>query len=321
MNHASFSARTQQRAAALIAATALFSVVAPAYATSGGGDAGAAVLRTDLGVSLLNGSAAVPLRTTLNAVTAPEDADKSLLTAKLDGVHNGKPFEMLRADVANARATAHADKNEASSRLVKATVNLPGLEDNPLLEVEQVTSSAVCAKGAKPVAKSNVLGTVTVFGQRTELRAEGTTTVNAKGIGEVKLDLSQTATSSNTAAGTALHLAVTVSPNNLNVAKVNGHVTLVEAHCQTPGTAGDTSGDSAGQDTAGPSAGGDNAGSDGSAGAGEEGPSTQTGSSDLAETGSSGNTAYIAGGAAVLLVAGGALVLAKRRKATGSADA
>lgn len=324
MNHALLSARTQYRAAALIAATALLSAVAPAAQAADGdddkGNASAAVLRTELGVSLLNGAADASLNTSLNAVQAPENADESLLTATVEGVHQGQPFEVLKADVANSKATVEADKAEASSRLVKATVNLPGLPTKPLLEVEQVTSSAVCEKGAQPVAESNVLGTVTVFGKTVELKAEGVTTVNAPGVGEVKLALSQTETTSTTAAGTALGLDVVVNPLALNVAKVTGHLSLVEAECTTPAgsveeTGGSETGGSedGGNESAGNTAGVDNGGTTG----GDEGPSTQTGddSTDLAETGSSSNTVYLAGGAAVLIAAGGALVLARKRKA------
>lgn len=324
MNHALLSARMQHRAAALIAATALLSAVAPAAQAADGdddkGNASAAVLRTDLGVSLLNGAADASLSTSLNAVQAPENADESLLTATLDGVHEGQPFEVLKADVANSKATVEADKAEASSRLVKATVNLPGLPTKPLLEVEQVTSSAVCEQGAEPVAESNVLGTVTVFGQTAELKAEGVTTVKAPGIGEVKLALSQTETTSTTAAGTALGLDVEVNPLALNVAKVTGHLSLVEASCTTPAGSGEETG---GNETGGGEDGGDESAGSSTAGVdnggttgGDEGPRTQTGDSgDLAETGSSDSTVYLAGGAALLIAAGGALVIARRRKA------
>ncbi|MFD1833035.1 SCO1860 family LAETG-anchored protein [Streptomyces desertarenae] len=112
-------------------------------------------------------------------------------------------------------------------------------------------------------------------------------------------------------------------------------------------TGGPTSGGATGGDggtaTAGGPAGGDSAGSTGSAGdptaggstgsAGTSGganePEPQTGSEgsgpkpsgNLAETGGSSATPYLAGGAVALVAAGGALVLLRRRRAAGAVDA
>lgn len=113
------------------------------------------------------------------------------------------------------------------------------------------------------------------------------------------------------------------------------------------GSTGSTSGGATGGDggaaTTGGPAGGDSAGSTGSTGdptaggstgsAGTSGganePEPQTGSEDsgpkpsgnLAETGGSSATPYLAGGAVALVAAGGALVLLRRRRAAGAADA
>ncbi|MEV5657031.1 SCO1860 family LAETG-anchored protein [Streptomyces sp. NPDC052291] len=375
---------------------------APATTTTAGGDgkASAVVLRTALDVSLLNKAVDVPLKVTLNEVHAPRTAEETALSVRLDGVDRGKPFSVLKADVATAKATADEHRAAGYSNLANARVSLPGLTMFPLIKVEKVTSKAVCEAGSRPVAESNVLGQVSVLGKRVPLTAGGTTRVAVPHVGEVTLDLSKTQTTSRTAAAVALQLKVSVNPAELNVADVKGEVTLAEATCETPkGHGGHTGGgdnggghnggghnggghnggghngggdnggnengggDNGGGDNGGnENGGGDNGGGDnggnengggdnggatgggstdggsgdggatdgGSTGGGDKGGSTggggdvktQTGTdqapaasdADLAETGSSSSTPYIAGGAALLLAAGaGAMVLTRRR--------
>ncbi|MFJ2910395.1 SCO1860 family LAETG-anchored protein [Streptomyces sp. NPDC087228] len=345
------------RLAALAAAVAPVALLAavPAHATTatttttGDGKASAVVLRTALDVSLLNKTIELPLKATLNEVQAPASADRTALSVRLDGVDNGQPFSVLSADVATARATVAKQKAEGYSNLAKVRVHVPGLPMLPLIEVEKVTSRAVCEAGRKPVAESNLLGHVSVLGKRITLTAGGTTQVKVPGVGEVTLDLSKTHTTSRTAAAAALQLKVSVNPLKLNVADVRGEVTLAEATCETPkptGPGGDSGGTSnGGSDNGGASSGGsDNGGSgnggatggstsgstagstsgstSGATGGGDSGgvkPQTGTGhapaaDSSLAETGGSSATPYIAGGAALLLAVGaGATVVARRR--------
>ncbi|MFE6981634.1 SCO1860 family LAETG-anchored protein [Streptomyces griseus] len=313
---------------------------APATPTTGEGRASAVVLRTGLDVSLLNKSVQVPLKVTLNEVQAPASAEKTALTVNLDGVE-GRPVSVLRADVATANATVDEHKAEGYTNLAKARIHVPGLTALSLIEVEKVTSKAVCETGKKPVAESNVLGHVAVLGKKVTLSAGGPTRVSVPGVGEVSLDLSKTVTTERTAAATALQLKVSVNPLKLNVAEVEGEVTLAEATCETPkgpktpekpGTTdggsngGDTGGDSGGSTDGGSTDGGSTAGGSTGGDQGDGGKSgdvkTQTGSdtgpapteANLAETGGSSTTPYIAGGAALLLAVGaGATVLARRR--------
>ncbi|MFI5749583.1 SCO1860 family LAETG-anchored protein [Streptomyces sp. NPDC051644] len=325
-------------ALAVAAAPVALLVAVPAQAatatttTTGDGKASAVVLRTALDVSLLNKTIDVPLKATLNEVQAPAGADKTALSVRLDGVDKGRPFSVLSADVATAKATVGKHRAEGYSNLAKARVHVPGLPLLSLIEVEKVTSKAVCEVGRKPVAESNVLGHVSVLGKRITLTAGGTTQVQVPGVGEVTLDLSKTHTTSRTAAAAALQLKVSVNPLKLNVADVQGEVTLAEATCETPKATG--GGDNGGSDNGGSSNGGSgNGGSgnggtsgggstSGSTGGGDGGnvkPQTGTGhapaaDSNLAETGGSSTTPYIAGGAAVLLAVGaGAMVVARRR--------
>ncbi|MFE3516584.1 SCO1860 family LAETG-anchored protein [Streptomyces sp. NPDC059166] len=337
----------------------------PATPSGGHGKASAVVLRAGLDVSLLNKKVQVPLKATLNEVHAPASAERTALSVELDGVDRGRPVRVLKADVATANATVDAHKAEGYSNLAKARVHVPGLPLLSLIEVQEVTSKAVCEVGRKPVAESNVLGHVSVLGKRIRLTSGGTTKVEVPGVGDVTLDISKTETTSRTAAATALRLGVSVNPGDLNVAEVEGEVTLAEATCETPrrggghggsGNGGSEdggsgngggdgedggsgngggdggnggSGDGGSSGTAG-STGGDtgSGGTGGDAGSGDKGsgaepvdvkPQTgtdpvQASTGDLAETGSSSSTPYIAGGAAVLLALGaGATVVARKR--------
>ncbi|WP_369367466.1 SCO1860 family LAETG-anchored protein [Streptomyces sp. CG4] len=257
-----------------------------AHATADHGRASAVVLRTGLDVSLLNKSVDVPLAVTLNNVQAPRSADKTALSARLDGVADGKPFTVLGADVASAKATVTSQRAEGSVRLVHARLHVPGLPLLSLIEADTVTAEATCEAGKAPVASANVLGAVTVLGKRVTLTAGGPTEVKVPSVGDVRLRLAQHDTTTRTAAATALELKVSVNPLKLNVADVEGTVTLAKATCESP--------------TA-PSA--------------DPKPQGGVSKSGLAETGSSSATPYIAGGAlALVLVGGGAVTVARRRR-------
>ncbi|WP_251019820.1 SCO1860 family LAETG-anchored protein [Streptomyces sp. ISL-11] len=273
----------------------------PAHATGGttGGRSGAVVLRTGLDVALLDKSVHVPLTTSLNEVHAPAEAARTTLTVTLDGVEQGRPVDVLRADTATARATADRRRSEGYANLVHAKIRIPGLPLLPLIEVQQVTSRAVCEAGGKPAATANLLGAVSVLGKKVTLTTGGTTKVEVPGVGEVRLDLSRTTTTSRTAAAAALGLTVSVNPLKLNVAEVRGRVTLAEATCETPEAAPATPG------------------------AKNTGLKPQTAAhasaapagKNLAETGGSSLTPYLAGAAALLVAAGGGALAVTRRRA------
>ncbi|MEU4080082.1 hypothetical protein DEJ45_27915 [Streptomyces venezuelae] len=309
-------------AAATVAALTVGPVLlaAPAaHATGGEGRATAVVLRTGLDVSLLDKTVDVPLRVSLNEVRAPRTESETALSVKVQGAEGNKPIDILAADVATSKATVDEAKAEGYVNLVKARVHVPGIPLLSLIEVEKVTSKALCETGKKPVAESNVLGHVTVFGKKTTLSTGGRTQVTVPGVGKVTLDLSRTSTTSRTAAATALELAVEVDPLKLGVAEVNGTVTLAQATCETPKGPAPTqkptekptqpptqepSERPSEQPTAKPSdAGGIKTNNGGT-----------TPTQNLAETGGSSTTPYIAGGALALLVAGGgALALTRSR--------
>ncbi|MFF5157241.1 SCO1860 family LAETG-anchored protein [Streptomyces sp. NPDC000348] len=282
-------------AAALAAGPAVLAGAGTAHATGEHGGASAAVLRTGLDVSLLNKTVHAPLAVTLNEVRAPQSARKTALTASLDGVDGGRPFSVLRAEAADARATVDGGRAEASATLAKARLHVPGLPLLSVVELESITSRAVCEAGRTPHASVTLPASVTVLGKRVTLTSGGPTRVEVPGVGEVRLDLSRTGTTSTTAAATALRLQVSVNPLKLNVAEVDGTLTLAEAACETP----DAPDAPAAQEEA--------------AGAQPQGARAQA---DLAETGGDPMTPYIAGGAIALLAAGaGAVALSRRGRA------
>ncbi|NED17210.1 hypothetical protein G3I31_03390, partial [Streptomyces sp. SID9913] len=289
-------------ATVLVAGPAALAGAGPAQATGEHGSASAAVLRTGLDVALLNKSVHAPLAVSLNAVEAPESAQKTTLTATLDGVHGGKPFSVLRAEVADARASVEGAKAEASTTLAKARVHVPGLPLLSLIELEKVTSKAVCEAGKTPLASATLPGSVTVLGKRVTLTSEGTTEVEVPGVGEVKLELSKTETTSRTAAATALRLQVAVNPAELNVAEVDGTVTLAEAKCEAPAAAEEEQEAAAPESEEKAAPAGQDAGDVQPQGA--RAKEAAADEANLAETGGDSTTPYIAGGAVALLAAG-----------------
>ncbi|MFE1752758.1 SCO1860 family LAETG-anchored protein [Streptomyces anandii] len=292
-----------RRCATVAAATVLAAgPVTPAFADSAHaagdhGRASATVLRTGLDVSLLNRTVHVPLTVTLNEVRAPRSAERTALSARLDGVNGGEPFSVLRADVAKADATATASRSEGTVSLARARVHVPGLPLLSVIEVDQVTARATCEAGRAPVAVADVPGAVTVLGKKVTLSAGGPTRVRVPGVGEVRLDLSRRTTTSRTAAATALQLTVSVNPLKLNVAEVEGTLTLADATCETPTPAPTPTAPAPAAPTPDVRPQG-----------------ARAARTDLAETGGSSLTPYLAGGSAVLLTAGGAAVAAARRR-------
>ncbi|MFJ8213166.1 SCO1860 family LAETG-anchored protein [Streptomyces sp. NPDC096033] len=301
------NSNTFRMPAAVLLATGAVALIAapPALATDGGsgagqGTSGAVVLRTGLDVGLLNKAVHLPLKATLNEVTAPATAEKTALTVTLDGAEQGQPVNVLKADVATAKATADANGARAEANLAHARVHVPGLPALSLIEVEKVTSKADCEAGKKPVATSNVLGTVTALGKKVTLTAGGPTKVDVPGVGSVSLELSDTQITSTTAAAAALRLKVSVNPLNLNVAQVDGELVLAEAHCESP------------KPTAKPEA-----KPDAKPDVKAQTALTSSTQGNLAETGAGSVTPWIAGGALLLLAAGGgALVLTRRGRSS-----
>ncbi|MFJ6698473.1 SCO1860 family LAETG-anchored protein [Streptomyces sp. NPDC091272] len=316
MNSSLFLLPARRSAAGVVAAGLLAGPLAllaagSAQATghpSESGRANASVLRVGLDVSLLNKTVNVPVKAALNEVQAPASAERTALTVRVDGVDQGRPVSMLKADVATAKATVEGDRAEGRSELAHAKVHLPGLPLLSLIEVEKVTSKSVCVAGSRPEAEANVLGRVTVLGKRITLSAGGVTRVTVPAVGEVALTLSKTSTSTRTAAAAALELKVSVNPLKLNVAEVEGVVTLAETGCTVPDvrTSKPTPPAPAAPDAPAevkPQ----------TVGVKQAGPAPV----NLAETGGSSATPYLVGGAALLLAAGGGALALTRSRSRG----
>ncbi|MFG2311633.1 SCO1860 family LAETG-anchored protein [Streptomyces sp. NPDC048566] len=307
-------------AVVLAAGPAALAGAGSAHATGDHGRASAFVLRTGLDVSLLDKTVDVPLAVSLNEVRAPRSADRTALTTRLDGVDRGRPFNVLRADVAESRATVEDGKAEGFSRLAHARVHVPGLPLLSVVELDAVSSTATCEAGRRPVATVNVPGSVRVLGKRVRLTAGGPTEVRVPGVGEVRLELSRTRTTTRTAAASALELKVSINPLKLNVAEVEGTLTLAGAACRTPAArAAQEAEPSEPAEHTEPSEAAEEPGpAEPSEPAAEpvtevkpQGAHAEAG---LAETGGSSTTPYIAGGAVALLAAGGGAVALSRRR-------
>lgn len=296
---------TVAAATALAAGPAAVAGAGAAHATGDQGRASAVVLRTGLDVSLLNKTVNVPLAVSLNQVEAPQSAEKTALTARLNGVDGGKPFSVLDAEVATSKATVTAAKAEGYTNLAHARLHVPGLPLLSLIEIGQVTSKATCEAGKAPVAESDLLGAVNVLGKKVTVTTGGTTDVKVPGIGEVRLDLSKRETTSRTAAATALELKVSVNPLKLNVAEVEGTLTLAKATCEAPAAAASTPGGASTDPSGAPGDPGNSGGVKAQGASGKE--------ANLAETGGSSLTPYLAGGAIALVAAGGGAVALARR--------
>ncbi|UBI39536.1 MULTISPECIES: SCO1860 family LAETG-anchored protein [Streptomyces] len=301
-------------AAALAAFSAVAAGAVPAHAAPATGDhrtgtADAVVLRAGLDVSLLDKTVRVPVNASLDDVHAPGNAARTALSVRVGGAEQGRPVELLRADAATARATADERAATGRAELLHAKVHVPGLPLLSLVDVRQVTSEAVCRAGQRPTATSNLLGPVTVLGKKVTLSTGGTTNVDVPGVGRVRLDLSKTATTSRTGAATALELAVDVNPLKLGVAEVHGRVTLVRAGCETPAGAGKPAKEP-------PAPAKQSPGKEATHTSGTDvKPQTVADKHDLAETGGSSATPWIAGAAGLLVVGGGGALLTARRRA------
>ncbi|MET9127632.1 SCO1860 family LAETG-anchored protein [Streptomyces sp. NPDC004528] len=286
-----------------------------AHATGSKGRASAVVLRTGLDVSLLNKTVNVPLAVSLNEVQAPRSAESTALTARLDGVAGGRPFNVLRAEAAGAKATVTPTKAEATTNLAHARVHVPGLPLLALVELSQVTSTATCEAGRKPVASTNVLGAVTVLGKRIRVTAGGPSEVRVPGVGDVRVDFSKAQASSDTAAASALVLKVSINPLKLNVAEVEGTLTLAGVSCEAPAAPVREGGGGAPVSEVTPQgAPAKEAPAKAPAEAPAKAPAKTEAKAGLAETGGSSSTPYVVGSGVVLLAAGaGAVALGRRR--------
>jgi LPXTG-motif cell wall-anchored protein len=206
---------------------------APA-ATPSPGKARAVTAELDLDVSLLNKAVDVPVNIALNKVETPEQRDGSVLTAKVDGVDQAGPVELVKADIGKSVTRADAKGTAASVKLVNADVHAPGLPATALLGLEAMSAEVTCPVDGQPTANVVAPAKLSVLGKPVTVGLYGPTKVDVPMVGSVSVEFSKKTTTTNTAAASALEVQVEVNPLNLNVAKVTGKITVASVSCEKP---------------------------------------------------------------------------------------
>lgn len=289
-------------AATVMAGGALVSVPAHAATADGHSDstgrATAVAARADLQVSVAD-AAKVPVKASLNAVSAPGNADKALLTAEVNGANENRPLKLVQAEVARSGAKTGAHRSTGHVKLAGLRAFAPGLLGKPLVSADLLTATARCEAGAKPSAEAD-LKNVSVLGKPVTVGGLGSKEIKVPGVGTVDVTLEEETTESASGAATALKLSYEVNPAKLDVVKATGEVVLSEATCEAPKAEGGATGGSGNEP--GPQSGGGDGGDGGG----------------LAETGGDSATPAIAGAGALLVAGGGALYLLRRRAARSS---
>lgn len=226
------------RTSAATALTAVLALPGTAHAADPAllspGRASAVTTELDLNVSLVGGAAAVPVRIALNKVESPASREGAVLTAKVDGVDQGRPVTLVRAEVGRSSTRADATGAAAKVELLDADVRAPGLLGAALLEVEALSAEVTCPVHGQPTAKVNAPARITVLGKPVTLGLDGPTHVEVPAVGVVDVRFSRRTTTSSTAAASALEVELAVNPLNLNVAKVTGKVTVASVSCEKP---------------------------------------------------------------------------------------
>ncbi|KJK58672.1 SCO1860 family LAETG-anchored protein [Saccharothrix sp. ST-888] len=258
------------------------------------GKARAVTAELALDVSLLNNTVDVPVDIALNKVESPAQRDQSLLAAKVDGVDQGRPVTLVKAEVGRSTTTADRHGTAASVSLVGADLHAPGLLST-LIGLEALSAEASCPVDGQPTAKVTAPARVTVLGKSVALGLNGPTHVDVPAVGSVDIEFSRRTTTSSTAAASALKVDVAVNPLNLNVAKVTGTITVASVSCEKPVPAAASASATPAKPTA-------------------SAASTTAAGRELAFTGSSGTGPLAATAGALIAVGTGALWLISRRR-------
>ncbi len=309
------SRRIVSAAAATVACTLLTAApvqAAPAPGASSPGKARAVTAEVALDVQLLNNAVDVPVDIALNKVETPAQRDGSVLTAKVDGVDQRGPVELVKADVGKSVTRSDAKGTAASVKLVNADVHAPGLPTTALLGLEAMSAEVTCPVDGQPTANVVAPAKLTVLGKPVTVGLYGPTKVDVPLVGSVSVEFSRKTTTTTTAAASALEVQVEVNPLNLNVAKVTGTVTVASVSCEKPGAPAPTDTPSAAPSaqpvadtTTSPAA---------VPQAAVEKPGKGGKPETLASTGGSSATGPLAAGAAALVAGGAAALWATRRR-------
>ncbi|MFJ8473062.1 SCO1860 family LAETG-anchored protein [Kitasatospora sp. NPDC094011] len=202
--------------------------------TASPGKARAVTAEVALDVKLLNNSVAVPVDIALNKVESPAQREGSVLTAKVAGVDQAAPVELVKADIGKSVTRVDAKGAAASVKLVNADVHAPGLPATALLGLEAMSAEATCPVDGQPTADVVAPAKLTVLGKPVTVGLYGPTKVDVPLVGSVSVEFSKKTTTTTTAAASALEVQVEVNPLNLNVAKVTGRITVASVSCEKP---------------------------------------------------------------------------------------
>ncbi|MFJ5925279.1 SCO1860 family LAETG-anchored protein [Kitasatospora sp. NPDC092948] len=280
----------------------------PAYAADGGtpakpGKASAVTAELALDVTLLN-AVKVPVDVALNKVESPAQRNGAMLTATVDGVANGQPVTLVKAQVGKSVTKVDDQQATASVQLVGADVHVPGLPLTTLLGLDAMSTEVNCPVDGQPTAKVTAPVKLTVLGKSVTVGLNSPTHVDVPAVGTVDLEFSKKTVTSSTAAASALEVQVSINPLNLNVAKVDGKVTVAAVSCEKPVAAvlpAASSPAPSPSDSASPTA--------------QNRTAPKESGEELAFTGSTGTTALAAGGFTLVVAGGAAVWMTRRRRA------
>ncbi|MFJ1754340.1 SCO1860 family LAETG-anchored protein [Kitasatospora sp. NPDC088134] len=284
---------------AAAADTAPATTAAPATPTAVAkpGRASAVTAELALDVTLLN-KVKVPVAVALNKVESPARRDGAMLTATVDGVDGGRPVTLVKAEVGKSVTKVDDKQATASVKLVAADLHAPGLPLTTLVGLEAMSAEATCPVDGQPTADVIAPARVTVLGKSVAVGLNSPTQVAVPAVGTVDVEFARKTVTSATAAASALELQVKLNPLNLNVATVEGRVTVASVSCEKPVPAPATSAPAVAPSTAGSA---------------QNRPVPKAAGEELAATGAAGTTA-LAAGAVTLVVTGGAAVWMTRRR-------
>ncbi|GAA2097474.1 hypothetical protein GCM10009759_27680 [Kitasatospora saccharophila] len=288
--------------------------LSPASAADAGtpaksGRASAVTAELALDVTLLN-AVNVPVDVALNKVESPAQRDGAMLTAKVDGVDGGRPVTLVKAEVGKSVTKVDDRLATASVKLVDADVHVPGLPLTTLLGLEAMSSEVSCPVDGVPTASVTAPAKLTVLGKSVTVGLNSPTHVDVPAIGSVDVEFAKKTVTSSTAAASALEVKVVLNPLNLNVAKVDGTVTVASVSCEKPVAAvapvAEVSSPAASPSTSAPAS---------ASASGQNRAVPKADGEELAYTGSSGSTVLAAGGGTLLVAGGAAVWMTRRRRA------
>ncbi|GLW52673.1 SCO1860 family LAETG-anchored protein [Kitasatospora phosalacinea] len=270
------------------------------------GRASAVTAGLSLDVTLLN-AVDVPVDVSLNRVESPAQRDGAMLTAKVDGVDGGRPVTLVKAEVGRSVAKADEKLASASVKLVDADVHVPGLPLTTLLGLEAMSAQANCPVDGQPTADVVAPAKLTVLGRSVTVGLNSPTHVDVPAIGSVDVEFAKKTVTSSRAAASALEVKIALNPLNLNVAKVNGTVTVASVSCEKPVAAVAPAAAVSSPPASSPAA--------PAPASAQNRAVPKAEGQELAYTGSNGTTVLAAGGGTLLVAGGAAVWMTRRRRA------